>query len=208
MRQRRSPLRAFIVCLICAQAVAAQAVSLDEAVVGDFSNNRFAPTAFPLDFSGPTPGHNVLSGTLGATGTADRDYLRVVVPEGFFWTELRVGNQTTTGGTGSFIGLAAGGVVPVAPEAASAAGLIGWWLYRTADRGTDILDNMAVAASGSSGFARPLPAGEYGLWLQELAPGSYPYRFNFILSPVSEPSAMLLLLSGLLALPRLARRRS
>jgi hypothetical protein len=182
MRQRLRLARTFIAFAICAQAVAAQAVSMDEAVVGDFSNNRLAPTAFELDFMAATPGHNVLRGRLGSTGAIDRDHLRVVVPEGFLWTELRVGQQTTTGGTGSFMGLAAGGVVPINPDAASAAGLMGWWLYRPADRGTNILDNMAVAAWGSSGFARPLPAGEYGLWLQELAPGNFGYRFNFILS--------------------------
>jgi PEP-CTERM motif len=192
---------------------AAGAADLNEASFGDLSNDRLAPTRWVLDTitPGPTPGvwNNVLTGKTGRTdGVVDRDYVHVVVPQGSLLVALRVGNQTQSGGaTGSFIGLAAGDLMPVPPDAGSAAGLLGWRHYGVADRNTDILPPMAVPSAGSSGFAVPLPAGDYTLWVQELAPGSFDYRFNLQLAPVPEPSSAALLLLGMAALA-LRRRRS
>jgi len=193
-------------------AGAAGAADLNEASFGDLSNDRLAPTRWVLDTvtPGPAPGvwNNVLSGKTGrsSAGVVDRDYIHVVVPQGQQWVALRVGNQTQSGGAGgSFIGLAAGASMPVPPDAASAAGLLGWRHYGTADRNTDILPLMAVPFAGSSGFAVPLPAGDYTLWIQELATGSFDYRFNLQLSPVPEPTGAALLALGIAALA--ARRR-
>jgi len=204
----KKPLAVAVLSLL---ACSAQAVSLDEAIAGDFSGNGLAPTVFVLDMAGAsgTPGHNVLSGRTGrgASGV-DRDYLKVIVPEGFFWSGLRVGQQTTSGGgIGAFIGLAAGPQMTVSTSATSAAGLLGFRHYSAADRGTDILDDMAVPAAGSLGFTVPLVAGEYTLWIQELASGSFAYRFNLMLSPVPEPTPTALLLAGLAGLAALARAR-
>jgi hypothetical protein len=203
-----------------AMAAAAQAGSYDEATQGELSDDRLAPTRFELSFDagGNVPGSNILSGRIGrsSAGVVDRDYVHLVVPAGFVWTELRVGNRSTAGGSeGSFIGLAAGRHVPVAPTAASAAGLLGWTLYGPGQATTDILDDMArghaVAGglNGASGFNAPLPAGDYALWIQELAPGSYPYRFNLLLSPVPEPASLSIAVLGLgLVLLRQRRRRA
>jgi len=204
----KKPLAVAVLSLL---SCSAQAVSLDEATVGDFSGDGLAPTVFILDMAGAsgTPGHNVLSGSTGrgASGV-DRDYLKVIVPEGFFWTGMRVGQQTTSGGgIGAFIGLAAGPQMTVSTSAISAAGLLGWRHYSAADRGTDILDDMAVSGNFASGFAVPLLAGDYTLWIQELAPGSFAYRFNLTLSPVPEPTPAALLLAGLAGLAALARAR-
>ena len=121
---------------------------------------------------------------------------------------LGVGSQTTVGGGGSFVGLAAGGTMPVASDASTALGLLGYKVYRLEDRTTDILDDMAVPSFGSSGFERPLAAGDYTFWIQELGSGSFDYRFNIVLSPVPGPAALAWLLgAGLLALRAGARRR-
>jgi hypothetical protein len=198
--------------LLLLAAGAAGAADLNEASFGDLSNDRLAPTRWVLDTvtPGPAPGvwNNVLSGRTGrsSAGVVDRDYIHVVVPQGQHWVALRVGNQTQSGGAGgSFIGLAAGAVMPLPPDATSAAGLLGWRHYGVADRNTDILPPMALAVAGSSGFSVPLPAGDYTLWIQELATGSFDYRFNLQLSPVPEPTGAALLALGIAALA--ARRR-
>lgn len=171
--------------------VDAGAADRDESVAGDLSGDRMAPTRWVLDreSTGSVPGSNVLTGATGRNaGVVDRDYLHVVVPDGYEWVALRVGNRTTVGGGGSFIGLAAGPVMPVAPDAADGSGLLGFRVYTLADRNTDILPAMAAGGGATSGFTVPLPAGDYAVWIQELAPGTYGYRFNFVLAPVPEPA--------------------
>jgi hypothetical protein len=169
------------------------------------SGDRLAPTLLQLsyDTGSNIPGSNVIAGSVGRPvgGPPDRDYLHVVVPQGFVWTELRVGNQVSSAGPqGSFIGLSAGSTMPVAETASSDQGLLGWTLYNVSLATTDILDDMASAGNGAAGFARPLAAGSYTLWLQETSGSSgqsFNYRFNLILSPVPEPGSLLLALLGL-----------
>lgn len=192
-------------------AGAVSAATLTEGAGIDFSGDPAAPTAFALDATtpGPTGFSNVLTGTFGASAATgvDRDYLRLTVPTGFLLTELRVGTQTTVGGNGAFIGLAAGATMPVAPNATSAAGLLGWRVFGLADRNTDILQAMGAAANGATGFVGPLPEGDYTVWLQELATGEYAYRLNFVVSPVPEPASVAAMLAGAAVLGAVARRR-
>jgi hypothetical protein len=190
---------------VAALPLCASAAALDEGVSGDFSANRLAPTVFTLDQA--NGGSNTLSGTVGRmSGVVDLDYINVVVPSGFLWTSMLVGNQTTGGGGGAFIGLASGSTMPLLPTATTAEGLLGWHLYSADDRGTDILDDMAIPSNGSSGFERPLPAGSYTFWIQELSTGAFPYSFNLTVTPVPEPTSALLLLMGLAATATAARR--
>lgn len=199
---------------LLAAAGATQAADLSESATLEFSNDRLVPTPWLLDAGVPAQGEpnlfaNVLTGTIGRSAQGvDRDYVSFVVPSGYFLTALRVGNQTTAGGAqGSFIGLAAGPTMPVEPSASDATGLLGWRLYSAADRTLDILPAMGVPSQGSTGFTAPLPEGTYTLWLQELATGSYTYRFNLVISPVPEPTAWLLFGGGLVALRAAMRPR-
>jgi hypothetical protein len=98
--------------------------------------------------------------------------------------------------------------MPVDPATSTAAGLLGWKVYTLADRNTNILDDMAIAGNGATGFGGTLGPGDYTFWVQELATGSFGYRFNFVVSPVPLPAALWLFGSGLgvLSLLRVNRR--
>lgn len=197
------------------QGNAATLTELGAGGTESFSDDRFAPTEFVLDYTPCANGSfgcNILTGRFGrdSSGVVDLDYIRIVVPDGHALSQIIVGNQTNVGGSTAFIGLAAGSSFPIPSTASSAAGLLGWYHFGPADRTADILDDMAVPSAGSSGFDAPLTAGEYTLWLQELAGGSYTYRLNFMITPVPIPAAFWLLLSGMGALASLTashRRR-
>lgn len=212
----RAATTGFVLATLLAALTTQPALATDytESINGEISGDRVSPTRINLSYgaggSNGVLGNNIISGSLGnIAGVVDRDYFTAIVPVGFNLSELRVGNQTTVGGGGSFIGVAQGAVMPVSanPTPASAAGLLGWKVYTLVDRNTDILDNMAVAGNQASGFTPPLAAGEYTFWLQELAGGSFNYRFNLVLTPVPEPAPWSLL-SGGLAMLAWRRRRA
>jgi MYXO-CTERM domain-containing protein len=176
----------------------------------DLSNNQLAPTPVLLD-----PGSNVVQGTSGYTGAVlDRDFFVVTVPSGHLLSQLVVGALTEPGGAFSFIGMQAGSALTVDPDSiSSGAALLGWHLYGTADRGTDILDDMGQGPD-KIGFAGALPAGQYTFWVQELAPAfpgeafpPYPYQFDFKVTPVPEAGTAALMLLGLAGLTAARRRR-
>ena len=204
----------FAALLSLLSCTALQAANLDEATAGDFSNSGLNPTPWFLAYgqggnNGPL-GNNILSGSVGAPGVGlDRDYVHFVVPQGYALTQLLVGNQTTFGGNGSFIGLAAGTSISINPNTTTtAAGLMGYQIYGASTLGTDILDDMSAPLNGSSGFSRPLGFGDYTLWLQELSSvGPYNYRFNLLLAPIPEPRQFSLMLAGLAIVIGVVRRR-
>lgn len=174
-------------------APAAGAVAYDESVSGDLSDDGLNPT--PLTF---TIGDNSVSGTTGrdAAGVPDRDYFTFTIGADERLTALELLPGTETLGF-SFIGLEAGNQITLPTNAMTAAGLLGWTHYDMGDVGSDILDDMSIAANGSSGFTRPLGPGSYAIWLQEISPGgAVPYGFNFVVAEVPEPSAWAMFLAG------------
>ena len=114
----------------------ARATDYTESINGEISGDRFNPARIDLSYgaggSNGGLGNNIITGSLGnIAGVTDRDYFTAIVPVGFNLSELRVGNQTTVGGGGSFIGVAQGAVTPV-PEPAPwlllsvGVGVLGW----------------------------------------------------------------------------------
>jgi hypothetical protein len=206
--------RSVLLSVLLLNYLLAQAADYIETLQGELSDDRLNPSFLALTYgavgANGLAGNNIVSGTVGRsaiTGVIDRDYLHIVVPAGFVLSELRVGNQTNVGGTASFIGIATGSVMPVLPTASNAAGLLGYKLYNAADLTQNILDDMAVSDNGPSGFASVLGAGDYTLWVQELATGNFNYRFNLIIAQVPETESYAILLAGLGYMGAAARKK-
>ena len=179
--------------LAIASSPAAATVAWDEAISGDLSNSGLTASAVTFGV-----GSNIVQGTIGhdPTGAIDRDYFTFTVGPNQFLTSLNILQGTQTLGL-SFIGLQSGTQVTLATNAPNAAGLLGWAHYGATDVGTDILDNMSVAANGSTGFSVPLGPGSYAVWLQEISPGgSVPYAFDFEIASVPEASTWMMMLAG------------
>lgn len=187
---------------------AAQAATLDEDVVGDFSDDRLVPTQFTL-----SAGSNLVSGHYGrgAAGGADQDYLRVDLPSGLMLTAIQVLPATNHGGGRSFIGVQTGPQLSVTPFAAEPADLLGYAHFTAVTTPLDILPGMGNALGegfGAQGFTPPLPGPTYTFWIQETQASSvFDYRFNFQVSAVPLPAPMIMLPASLAVLVMLQGRR-
>ena len=95
----------------------------------------------------------------------DLDYFRVSVPVGQVLSAVNVVPGTGAGAIGTFIAVFDGPAVN--PDTAVSTDLLGYYLYRTADIGTNILDDIATfnfqGTNPSQGFVPPLPADELHL---------------------------------------------
>jgi hypothetical protein len=192
--------------LLAALAVgpAAAATVWDEAIDGDLSGDRTAPT--PLVFS---TGDNDVFGTMGrpAGGEYDREYFTFTVPDRAAFTRLIVLYSTINGGNGQLLALESGTEVTVDPDnMPSPAPLLGYLIIGPGDDGTNVLPALGTAP-GAIGFAPPLPSGAYSVWVQDgnLPPSTYGLRFT--LAEVPLPDAGLMAAAGLLSLATLRRRR-
>ena len=184
------------------------ASTYSENVSGDLSSNGLSPTAINLAF-----GNNMIEGTTGrsAAGAIDRDYFTFTLATGQALDAIQILTGTTTLGF-SFIGVQSGNQLTLDPASADATGLLGWYHYSGADVGSDILDNIGVAANGSTGFNGPLGPGTYTFWIQEASPGPrVRYRFNFVVGnfvgEVPEPGTWAMMLLGFGAVGYAIRRR-
>jgi hypothetical protein len=180
----------------------------NEATQGDLSNSGLNPTPITV-----TSGSNQIFGTTGrGTNALDRDYFTITIPAGLQLTSIMEMAGTSVGGAVSFIGIQAGNQVTVPTNAVDATGLLGWSHYGGATQDTDILAAMSIPDQGSSGFTRPLNAGNYSFWIQDFNAGSFSYGFDLVLapvaSPVPEPQSYAMMLGGFLAVAFLCKRRS
>lgn len=176
--------------LLCASQANAETI-WDEAVDGDLSGNRFAPTHFNLN-----AGIHSLRATTGG-GLADIDYISITIPAGALFTELRLVSYAGSDGT-AFIGMCEGPTF-IVPPSGGPAEMMGWTHFGRGQGnvGEDILQQIGWG-SGAIGFTAPVPAGTYSFWLFQLgAPTTY--QFDFVVVPTPGSGAGLLVAAGVVA---------
>lgn len=168
----------------------------DEAVHGDLSNDRLAPTPLTL-----TPGTHSLFAT---SVSGDREYLACTIPAGAQLARLILVSYAGLDGT-AFAAVQAGPTLTEPPQGTNVANLLGWSHFGpgAGNLGSDILDGMG-AGPGAIGFTPPLPSGVFTFWLQQTGPNASTYQFDFVVTPSPGPAAVLLALP--LALARRPRR--
>lgn len=182
------------------------AITFNEAVNGDASDDPTAPTNLgSLGF-----GLSTITGKFGRPpnaplgGPADEpelDYISFTVPAGGQLDSFRV-LSVDIGGAFSFLAIEAGPQVSVPWFTVDPSPLLGWYHYGSVDLNVDILPGMGVG-QGAIGFSGPLGPGTYTLWLMELDQFRA-YDWSFELRVVPAPStAAVLLGAGVLA----SRRR-
>ncbi len=205
------------VCALLA-AAPAKGTIYDEAVSGDLSNDKAAPTALTL-----TPGSNSVIGTVNGFppgGTDPQDWVSFTIPTGFVMTSYvnaKYVSSDPQGFTGFQFGSSFSGDVfdPLS--------YAGYAHFGTAAQnpdgnptssstvGVNLLPLMADPsfAPGTTGFTPPLGAGTYTFLIQQGDPSTTGYRFNMNLRAVSVPepgSSLCLLGMGGLAILALRRR--
>lgn len=183
------------VVVLSAALPAAADVIHDEAVDGDLSNDRFAPTAYDL-----SEGTNSLIAT---SMTGDREFVALTIPAGLELSALMQVSYIGDDGV-AFAAVQAGPQLTVDPDSFSAEGLLGWTHFGPFifPDGGDILPAMGQGF-GADGFTPPLPAGTYTFWLQQAGGIPTTYQLDFIVTPGPGAAAIL----GLGAIAAARRRR-
>jgi PEP-CTERM motif-containing protein len=201
---------------VCALLVAApaKATIYDEAVSGDLSNDKGAPTALTL-----TPGSNSVIGIVNGFDNGDgQDWVSFTIPTGFVMTSYVNSKYVSTdaqGFTGFQFGSSFSGDEFVAISYAGYAHF-GTEATNPDDNptssstvGVNLLPLMADPsfAPGTTGFTPPLAAGTYTFLIQQGDPVTTSYQFDMNVRSVPEPGSSLCLLGmGGLAILALRRR--
>lgn len=176
--------------LLAAAPMAHAAVVWNEAVNGDLSNNRLAPTPIAL-----APGVNSLIAT---TSAGDREFVSFTVPAALTsLVQVSWQSQDQT----AFIAIQSGPTFTEDPSFPNVANMLGYSHFGPglAALGTDILPDIGAGA-GSIGFTPPLAAGTYTIWLNQTGLASI-YQLDFVVAP--SPATLL----PLLAFAAIRRRR-
>jgi len=191
------------ICALLA-AAPAKAIIFDEAVSGDLSNDKAAPTALTL-----TPGLNSVIGTVAGfppAGSDPQDWVSFTIPTGFVMTSYvnsKYGSEDDQGFTGFQVGSSFSG------DEFTAGNYAGYAHFGTGATnpdgtppsstvGVDLLPLMANPsfAPGATGFTPPLAAGTYTFLIQQGDPSTTSYQFDMTVRSVPEPGSSLCLLGG------------
>ena len=155
---------------------AAWAVTYNEAVNGDLSGDRNAPTALVL-----AVGSNPITATSAA---GDIEYFRLTLPPGGRLSAINVVSSTST--SLSFIAVQPGTTFTEPPTGTVVSHLLGYAHFGPGNGtvGANILGNMGVGA-GAIGFVPPLVASDYTFWSQETSSVASTYKLDFVVTQAS-----------------------
>jgi hypothetical protein len=192
----------WLICLLIGVPAVAGAFTYNEGIDGELSADRLAPTALVA-----AVGSNTLT---GSTVSGDLDYVRITLPVGLQLGALVLDSVASTDDV-AFIALQAGPIFTVTPATATQSALLGYTHFGTgptaggATPGNDFLDDMCVAP-GAIHCVPPLTGSDYTFWIQQTGAQPFAYSFDFVVTPVPEPSTFALL--GLGAAGLAVRKRS
>ena len=206
--------------VLLATAVA-KAIIYKEAVSGDLSDDKTAPTPLTL-----TPGFNSVIGTISGfppEGTDPQDWVSFTIPAGFVMTSCVNAVYKSVdpqGFTGFHFGSSFPGGVDSEFDPANYAGYAHFGNHAqnpdgsptsSSTVGVNLLPLMADPsfAPNTTGFTPPLGAGTYTFLIQQGDPNPTGYRFNMNVRSVQTPepgSDLCLLGIGGLAILALRRR--
>lgn len=177
---------------ICAASQAQ--VIWNEAVNGDLSGNRLAPTTLALGL-----GNNNLIASMGGS---DKEYVHFTLAPGMSLTSIFLTGYVSNDEF-SFIGFQAGSTMTEDPLTANPANLLGYALFGgSADIGVDLLARMQ-AQTGTIGFTAPLTGSDYTFWIQQTGDAT-DYTLNF--TTVPEPTTIAAIGFGLAVLAKRRRK--
>ena len=107
----------------------------------------------------------------------DLDYVTINVPANSRLSAITV-NSYDSSQSRSFVAIQNGSVFTELVDSPNVGNLLGYAHFGAADIGGDILPNIAEGA-GALGFAPPLQAGDYSLWMQETSSAQVDFSITF-----------------------------
>ena len=159
----------------------ASADIFDDSVLGDFSNDRFAPTF--LDFSMGT--NTVINQVMNSNNSniGDRDYYTFTLEEGEFIDSITVISSTNLAGgndSTTFLGLAFDNIFDFDADAQQGPGLVGFVLTNSFGIGRDVLPDLSDGLN-------ILGPGNYSVWSNQTGPDAtrVEVEFNVVPAPAT-----------------------
>jgi hypothetical protein len=157
----------------------------DEAVLGDFSDDRFAPTFLDFGFGSNTV---ISSASLSNDPDfGDRDYFTFTLNAGESVSSINLLSATNPNGgfdSVAFVGLAFDSIFDFDPNINSGPGLVGFALTAPDLVGTDLLGAL-------SGGLDTLGPGDYSIWFQQTGDDLTQVELEFIVVPAPTTAALL-----------------